>query len=173
MLPCWNWAILQIYFCTLNMKYTSTILLKIFWSPNFMTLKSNLNLYVSSILWVHREFSNEVYFKYTLNLFLKCICISFLGQKFTWSRISKFMCCQTQKYTWSRLFKLTNLHSKLKVYLKYTFWIDALFSNSQCLRWTFSFCTHVFIFKLIFNSIQEVDFSNWCNFFSNLEVYLK
>ena len=121
-LSSWNWAILQIYFCTLNMRYTSSIFLEIFWFPKFVTLKNNLNLYVSSILWVHQEFSNEVYFKYTLNLFLKWICISFLGQKYTWSRLSK----------------LTNLHSKLEVYLKYTFWIDAFFSNSEVyLRWTF------------------------------------
>ena len=121
-LSSWNWAILQIYFCTLNMRYTSSIFLAIFWFPKFVTLKNNLNLYVSSILWVHQEFSNEVYFKYTLNLFLKCICISFLGQKKTWSRLSK----------------LTNLHSKLEVYLKYTFWIDAFFSDSEVyLRWTF------------------------------------
>ena len=118
----WNWAILQIYFCILNMKYTSNILLKVFWFPKFVTLKNNLNLYVSSILWVPQEFSNELYFRYTLNVFLKCICISFLGQKYTWSRLSK----------------LTNLHSKLEVYLKYTFWIDAFFSDSEVyLRWTF------------------------------------
>ena len=30
--------------------------------------------------------------KYTLNLFLKCICISFLTQKYTRSKRSKFMC---------------------------------------------------------------------------------
>ena len=121
-LSCWNWAIFQIYFCTLNMKYTASILLEIFWFLKFLTLRNNSNLYVSSILWVHQEFSNEVYFKYTLNLFLKCICISFLGQKYTWSRLSK----------------LTNLHSKLEVYLKYTFWIDAFFSDSEVyLRWTF------------------------------------
>ena len=85
------------------MKYTSTILLEIFWPPKFVTLwkqlKNNLDLCVLSTLWVHQEFSDEVYFKYTLNLFLKCIYISFL----------------TQKYTQSRLSKLTNLHSNLSV----------------------------------------------------------
>ena len=115
-------TILQIYLCTLNMKCTSSILSEIFWFPKFVTLKINSNLYVSSILWAYQEFTSDVYFKYTLNLFLKRICISFLGQKYTWSRLSK----------------LTNLHSKLEVYLKYTFWIDAFFSNSEVyLRWTF------------------------------------
>ena len=109
-LSSWNWAILQIYFFFLNMRYTSSIFLAIFWFPKFVTLKNNLNLYVSSILWVHQEFSNEVYFKYTLNLFLKYIWISFLGQKYTWSSV-----------------KVTNIHSKLELYLKYTFWIDAFF----------------------------------------------
>ena len=55
--------------CTLNMKYTSSIILEIFWLPKFVNLwkelKSSLDLYVSSILWVHQEFSNEVYFKCT------------------------------------------------------------------------------------------------------------
>ena len=134
-MSCWNWAILQIYFCTLNMKYTSSILLEIFWFRKFVTLKSNLNLHVSSILWVHQEFSNEVYFKYTLNLFLKCIYISFLGQKYTWSRLSKFMYLLSNSEVY---LKLEVLHSKLEVYLKYTFWTDAFFSNSEVyLRWSF------------------------------------
>ena len=139
-MSCWNWAILQIYFFTLNIKYTSNILLELFWFPKFVTLRNNLNTYVSSILWVHQECSNEVYFKYVLNLFLKCICISFLGEKYTWSRLSKLMYLfpNSKVYTWSRLSKLANLRSKLEAYLKYTFWIGALFSNSELhLRWTF------------------------------------
>ena len=36
-----------------------------------------------------------------------------------------------QKYTWSRLSKLTNLHLKLEVYLKFTFWIDAFFHTQK------------------------------------------
>ena len=35
-----------------------------------MICKSMLQ-YASSILWIYQEFSNEEYFKYTLNLFLK------------------------------------------------------------------------------------------------------
>ena len=101
---CLNWAILQIY-CT-HMKYTLSIILKIFWFPKFVNfvkkLKNNLNLYVSSILWVHQQFCNKAYFKYTLNLFLKCICIS----------------CRIQKYTWSRLSKLMSLLSDSEVYLR-------------------------------------------------------
>ena len=110
----WNWAILQICFCTLNMKYTSSILLEIFWFPKFVTLKNNLNLYVSSILWVHQEF-NSNYTSSILKRGFELHLYSFLGQKYTWSRLSK----------------LTNLHSKLEVYLKYTFWIDAFFSDSS------------------------------------------
>ena len=147
------------------MKYTSSILLEKFWFPKFVTLKNNLNLYVSRILWV-QEFSNEVYFKYTLNLLLKCICISFLGQKCTWSRLSK----------------LANLHSRLELYLKYLFWIDAFFSNSE-VEMDF---LNLFIFKL--KSILLVDFLNRYIYFqtwkytrgrpilmylcSNSEVYL-
>ena len=143
-MSCWNWAILQIYFFTLNIKYTSNILLELFWFPKFVTLRNNLNTYVSSILWVHQECSNEVYFKYVLNLFLKCICISFLGEKYTWSRLSKLMYLfpNSKVYTWSRLSKLANLRSKLEAYLKYTFWIGVLF------------------FK--FRSIPEMDFLNLC-----------
>ena len=108
-LSCWNLAIFQIYFCTLNMKYTASILLEIFWFLKFLTLRNNLNLYVSSILWVHQEFSNEVYFKYILNMFLKRICISFLGQKYTQVDFQNLcIYCQTQSQ-------------------KYTFWIDAFF----------------------------------------------
>ena len=44
-LPCWNWAILQIYFCTLNMKHTSSILLEIFWLSKFATLWKQLKRY--------------------------------------------------------------------------------------------------------------------------------
>ena len=56
-------------------------------------MENYLDLYVSNILWVHQETRN--YLKYTLNVFLKCICISF----------------QTQNYTRSRLSRLINLHS--------------------------------------------------------------
>ena len=138
-LSCWNWAILQIYFCTLNMKYTSSILLEIFWFPKFVTLKNNLNLYVSSILWVHQEFSNN----YTSSILWTCFWNAFVFLFWVRSILEvdfQNLCiyCQTQKYTLSRLSKLTNLHSKLEVYLKYTFWIDAFFSDSEVyLRWTF------------------------------------
>ena len=125
------------------MKYTSSILLEKLWFPKFVTLKNNLNLYVSSILWVHPEFSNEVYFKHTLNLFLKCIWVSFPGQKYTWCKLSK----------------LTNLHSKLEVYLKYTFWIDAFFSDSEVEVDFLNLC----IFKL--RSILQRDFLNRCIYF--------
>ena len=140
---CWNWAILQIYFCTLKMKYTSSILSEISWFPKFVTLKNNLNLYVSSLLWVHQEFSNELYFKY---IFWICFWNEFVF--LIWVRIilevdfqNVRIYYQIHQYTWSRLSKLTNLHSKLEVYLKHTYRIDA-----------FSF------FKL--KSILEVDFLN-------------
>ena len=48
------------------MKYTSSILLDIFWISKFATLWKQLednlenDLYLSLILWVHQEFSNEV-----------------------------------------------------------------------------------------------------------------
>ena len=143
------------YFYILNMKYTSRILLEIFWFPKLVTLKKKkkLNLYVSGILWVHQEFSNELYLKYTLNNFLKCICISFLGHKYTRSRLSK----------------LANLHSKLEAYLEYAFWIDAFFWNLEVyLKWTF----YIYVFnKFKLRSIIQVDFLN--NLFSNSIVYSK
>ena len=111
---------------------------------------SNILQVTWSILQVHFNLlkTSTLYFN-----FLKCICISFLGQKYTWSRLSK----------------LTNLHSKLEVYFKYTFWIDAFF-------------------KL--RSMLLIDFPNRCIYFqnqkytwsrlykhmylsSNFEVYLK
>ena len=38
--------------------------------------KINCMFQVYFDVWVHQEFSNEVYFKYTLKLFLKRMCIS-------------------------------------------------------------------------------------------------
>ena len=132
-MSCWNWAILQIYFCT------SSILLEIFWFPKFVTLKNNLNLYVSSILWVHQEFSNN----YTSSILWTCFWNAFVFLFWVRSILEvdfQNLCiyCQTQKYTLSRLSKLTNLHSKLEVYLKYTFeliCIDLNFFQTQTYTW--------------------------------------
>ena len=165
--------IFQIYFCTLNLKYNSHILLEIFWFPKFVTLKNNINLYVSSILCIHQVFSDELYFKYTLNLFLKCICISFLSQKYTWRDFQNmyllsnllnpfmtrrplsyrnqsidFLCKSMDWFLYDNGFRHEMVKSilevdflNLKIYiqsLKYTFWIDTFFSNSEIyLMWTF------------------------------------
>ena len=116
---------------TLNMKYTSSILLEIFWYFEifwaYFKYTSSYLKYTSSILQVHFSLlkTSTLHFH-----FLKCICISFLGQKYTWSRLSK----------------LANLYSKLEVYFKYTFWIDAFF-------------------KL--RSILLIDFLNRCIYFQN------
>ena len=85
---------------------------------------------------------HKVYFKYILNLFLKCkskkevyvvivakhnnisgfeICaIHFLIQKNTWRILDKFiyLFSNSEKYTWSRLFKFKYLFSDSEVYLK-------------------------------------------------------
>ena len=106
-MSCWNWAILQIYFCTLNMKYNLSILLEIFWFPKFVTLKNDWNLHVSSILFVHQEFSNN----YTLSILWTCFLNAFVF--LFWVR----------NILWSRISKLTNLHTKIEVYLKYNWCI--------------------------------------------------
>ena len=117
-MSCWNWAILQIYFCTLNMKYTSSILLEIFWFPKFVTLKNNLNLYVSSILWVHQEFSNN----YTSSILWTCFWNAFVF--LFWVRsilevdfLNLKIHIQSLKYTWSILFKLMHFYQ----YQNYTY----------------------------------------------------
>ena len=152
---------------TLNMKYTSSIHLEIFWYFEifwaYFKYTSSYLKYTSSILQVHFNLlkTSTLYFN-----FLKCICISFLGQKYTWSRLSK----------------LTNLHSKLEVYFKYTFWIDAFFKlrsmllidfPNRCIyfqnqKYTWSrLYKHVFIFKLW--SILKADFQYWCIYFETLK----
>ena len=138
-------------------------------------MKNNLDLHVSSILWVHPEFSNEVYFKYTLKLFLKCICISFLTQKYTWSILSEFAnwhsnvevylsilfelihYFQTQKYTWGGLSKLMYLGSNSEVTWSKLSKLMHLFSNSE-VHLKKTFYAYVFLFKL--TGIFEVDFLN-------------
>ena len=136
-------------------------------------------MYVPSILWVHPEFSNEFsYFKYTLNLFVKWICISFLFQECTWSRLSNFtnLFSNSEKYMWSILLQLMymfKLRSIQEVYfpnwcfsfqtqkhawirlskLMYLFWNSEVF-----LKQTFNI--DVFILKLI--SILPVRLSNLC-----------
>ena len=79
--------------------------------------------YVSNILWVHQEFCNEllvlqVYFELVLEMHLY-----FFSNSSIFEVDFQNLCIywQTQKYNWSRLSKLTNLHSNLEKYLKYTF----------------------------------------------------
>ena len=45
-------AILQIYFCTLNMKYTSGIVLEVFWFPKFATLWKQLETNLENDLYL-------------------------------------------------------------------------------------------------------------------------
>ena len=139
-MSCWNWAILQMYFCTLNMKYASSILLEKSRFLKFVTLNNNLDLYVWSIYF---ESIKNLVMKYTSIILWTCFWNEFVFLFWVRSILEvdfQNVCiyCQTHKYNWNRLSKLTNLHSKLEVYLKYTFWIDAFFSNSEVyLRWTF------------------------------------
>ena len=138
----WHWKIIwicrfQVYFepiKNLVMKYTSSILEAYF-------------EYISRILQIYCNLlkTSTLYFN-----FLKCIFISFVGKK----------------YTSSRLLNPTNLHSKLEVYLKYNLWIDAFF-QTQKYTWSGLFYDflHVFIFKL--QSILLVDFLNRWIYFEN------
>ena len=63
-------------------------------------IENNLDLYVSSILWVHQEVSNEVY-----------IVIIYFEPVFEYFLM-------TLKYTWSRLYKFMYLCANSEVYLK-------------------------------------------------------
>ena len=98
---------------------------------------NKINHWVFSKKWVLILIPVNMYaLKYTLNLFLKCICIYFLGQKYTWSRLSKLTNLhsklevyffelmhffQTHKYTWGGLSKFLYLYSNSEVYVKQTF----------------------------------------------------
>ena len=115
-------------------------------------MKNNLDLYISSIYWVHQGFSNQVYLKYTLNLFLKCNCISFLNQKYNWSRRSK----------------LANWHSNIEVYLKYNFYIDAIIFKLISIPETdfLNLCIYVQIQKYTLSRLSKLMY-----LLSNSEVY--
>ena len=115
-------------------------------------MKNNLDLYISSIYWVHQGFSNQVYLKYTLNLFLKCNCISFLNQKYNWNRRSK----------------LANWHSNIEVYLKYNFYIDAIIFKLISIPETdfLNLCIYVQIQKYTLSRLSKLMY-----LLSNSEVY--
>ena len=67
-------------------------------------IEKKLDLYVSSILWVHQEFSNEVYI---LQVYFE--------------PVFEYIFLMSQKYSWSGLTKLMYLLSNSEVYMKYTF----------------------------------------------------
>ena len=134
-------------------------------------MKNNLDLYVSSILWVHQEFSNEIY----LNIFWTCFWNAFVFLFWLRSMLEEDfqnLCiyCETQKHTWSRLSKLTNWHSSIEVYLKYIYFLDwCIYFQTQNYTWG-GHPKFIYVQPQKYTSSKR---SKLMYLFSNFEVYLK
>ena len=134
----------------------------------------------SRLILVYWFWNPEVYMKQTFNMdllaYLKCICISFQGQKHSWRRLSKHVFIvklrsilevdfinlqiyiQSWKYNWRILFELMHLFFKLRS----IFEVDFL-----------NLCIYIQTHSCIYFQTWKDTWSRPMYLCSNSEVYLK
>ena len=143
---------LLLVFVLLKLSYTSDILLyskyEVYFEYTFLDIfdfqslqlyENNWenDLYLSIMLWIHKEFGGEIYF----SILWTCFWYAFVSLFRLRSKLGVYfgnLCiyCQTQKYTCIRLAKLMNLYFDLILYLKYIFWIWCVCFQTQKITWS-------------------------------------